>query len=121
MVRRIQAIAVGLMFLAGCSGDTGLVGDAQRAVKGQLRDPESARFSSVRVVETSNTKVVCGLVNAKNGFGGYGGDLRFYYVPQPGTGAIQGDPDAGFTDKFLSYCYPTGPAQSRGLGDGSVD
>ncbi|MBX3490866.1 hypothetical protein [Parvibaculum sp.] len=46
-------------------------------VQSTLRDPASAQFSSVRVSYTSGAPVVCGLVNAKNAFGGYTGNRRF--------------------------------------------
>lgn len=49
---------------------------AEDVVKARLRDPESARFEHVRTSRATGLPVVCGTVNAKNGFGGYGG-------PQP--------------------------------------
>ena len=50
-----------------------------------LRDPESAQFSDLRVVRVvgdrgSSVTSVCGLYNSKNGYGGYGGFAPFYYV-----------------------------------------
>jgi hypothetical protein len=42
-----------------------------------LREPESARFSKISVVTKNCTPVVCGLVNARNGFGGMTGDRSF--------------------------------------------
>lgn len=43
-----------------------------------LKDPESARFGKMDAVRTADdTVAVCGLVNAKNSFGGYGGDSPF--------------------------------------------
>lgn len=48
------------------------------ALKGRLKDPDSAKISNVKV--SADGKTVCGLVNAKNGFGGYTGDSVFYVM-----------------------------------------
>jgi hypothetical protein len=46
----------------------------QEGVKAALKDPESARFGEIRAGRRPNGDViVCGWVNAKNGFGGYTG------------------------------------------------
>ncbi len=47
----------------------------------KLRDPNSAVFSNVRFV---TPKLVCGSVNAKNGYGGYTGFVPFaaYTLPK---------------------------------------
>ncbi|MGD0563091.1 MAG: hypothetical protein ABSA66_08370 [Roseiarcus sp.] len=51
----------------------------ERAVRGNLRDPDSAQFSGMRSARLPNGEVaVCGIVNAKNGFGGYGGDELYF-------------------------------------------
>ena len=50
---------------------------AERRVREMLRDPESATFHGERVSSKLGTPVVCGTVNAKNGFGGMTGDQRF--------------------------------------------
>jgi hypothetical protein len=56
---------------------------AEKAVTARLKDPDSARFSGLRVVSGEPDAkgyrhvFVCGSVNAKNSFGGYGGDARF--------------------------------------------
>jgi len=49
----------------------------QDAIRAKLRDPESAEFSEVRFSEKGGTKVTCGFVNSRNGFGGMGGPQRF--------------------------------------------
>lgn len=44
----------------------------------QLKDPDSAKFSSVKaVVDDDQALYVCGLVNAKNSYGGYTGNVAF--------------------------------------------
>jgi hypothetical protein len=54
---------------------------AEAAVRAQLKDGESARFTDVRMGRmldaTTGAGAVCGRVNAKNEFGGYGGAQRF--------------------------------------------
>lgn len=60
-----------------------LVASAQSSVTGALRDPDSARFRKSAVatatLESGKTnQVVCGYVNAKNGYGGYSGEQLWY-------------------------------------------
>lgn len=50
---------------------------AQDLIKATLKDPESAQFSDVMVVRVSGAPVVCGYVNARNGFGGLSGRKGF--------------------------------------------
>ena len=51
---------------------------AERAVRGELKDPDAAQFRDVRANYTEEFGVVaCGRVNAKNDFGGYTGFRRF--------------------------------------------
>ena len=45
----------------------------QDSVKGQLKDPESAMFKLPQVNEDGKPNIYCGLVNAKNSYGGYTG------------------------------------------------
>ncbi|MGX1786143.1 hypothetical protein ACWIGM_05360 [Bosea sp. NPDC055332] len=55
------------------------VASVQKGVKGQLKDPESARFGAVYAAENAKGTIsVCGYVNAKNSFGGYTGEQIFY-------------------------------------------
>lgn len=55
---------------------------AEDRVREQLRDPESARFSGTATYVADGADVVCGFVNAKNGFGGMSGK-RGYIVVGP--------------------------------------
>lgn len=51
---------------------------AERAVRGELKDPDAAQFRDVRANHTEEFGMVaCGRVNAKNEFGGYTGFRRF--------------------------------------------
>lgn len=48
------------------------------AVRGRLKDPDSARFDGMVVTRSAVSVTVCGYVNARNGFGAYAGRRRFY-------------------------------------------
>lgn len=50
------------------------------AVKRRLKDPESAQFKWPEYHEETN-KNYCGLVNAKNSYGGYTGFQVFHSIP----------------------------------------
>jgi len=50
----------------------------KKAVRAKLKDPESAKFKDVYFYQgKDNVPVTCGLVNAKNSFGGYSGFEHF--------------------------------------------
>jgi hypothetical protein len=60
---------------------------AKTAIIKKLKDPESARFSSLEEKSALDFKnnpvqVVCGQINAKNSSGGYTGNHEFYYIVQ---------------------------------------
>jgi hypothetical protein len=55
-----------------------LITKARFAVRSALKDPESARFSAMNIAR--NGAVVCGVINAKNSFGGYVGKQMFAYL-----------------------------------------
>lgn len=55
--------------------------NAKDAVKASLKDPDSAQFSSMTIFKNAGGITVCGLVNAKNGFGGYSGRTPFIVSP----------------------------------------
>lgn len=53
---------------------------AERAVRRELKDPDSAQFKDVRANYTEEFGVVaCGRVNAKDELGGYAGFRRFVF------------------------------------------
>jgi hypothetical protein len=57
-----------------------IITKARAAVANSLKDPPSARFEGVVL----KAEAVCGLVNAKNSYGGYVGKTRFVYVLKSG-------------------------------------
>jgi hypothetical protein len=82
------------------------VDDAKTAITKKLKDPESARFSDVRL----NGEAVCGLVNAKNAMGGYPGAHKFYYSIElqrafiEGGGDISTDPLDRYANAYSKFC-----------------
>lgn len=62
--------------------DQRLINEATEAVRGKLKDPDSAKFSGIYATskpEMVGDPIVCGLVNAKNSYGGYVGNVMFAY------------------------------------------
>lgn len=54
---------------------------AENMVKDFLKDPDSAQFSNTfHVKQPNGDEILCGAVNAKNGFGGYTGYTPFVVV-----------------------------------------
>ncbi|WP_250500569.1 hypothetical protein [Caballeronia sp. GAWG1-5s-s] len=86
MGRRIVVLSA-VIALAGCnSPDDVTKNGAEDLVRKSLKDPDSAKFSSEFIVRSKPDEKgivfvgVCGLVNARNGFGGYAGNARFVAV-----------------------------------------
>lgn len=64
-----------------------------------LKDPESAKFRSVKV----KWDTVCGEVNAKNSYGGYVGYRRFYSI----DGKDLHMEESNFSeDQWVRFCGP---------------
>lgn len=57
--------------------DSSYIVRQQDSIRSILKDPDSADFKNSFVSHQKGVPVVCGFVNAKNGFGGYGGFERF--------------------------------------------
>lgn len=75
---------------AACGQASGEIGTdpasvAEDAVRRQLKDPDSAKFEAVMQRPSG---VVCGWVNARNGFGGYSGKSAFWYDPATGEAFV---------------------------------
>jgi hypothetical protein len=85
---RLSTISIALIFvLAGCSSAEK---EMLNEVKDRLKDPESARFSQVHLKksERGHRTIMCGLVNAKNGYGGYGESQPFTAIRVEATKSI---------------------------------
>jgi hypothetical protein len=93
------------------SVDAGAIADADRAVTDHLDDPGSAQFSDEFIATNGQNRVaVCGLVNAKNGSGGYTGRRAFYIRLDATSGKANAidveiaDPDETMPDGFEDVC-----------------
>ena len=63
--------------------------DIENRVRGRLKDPESAHFGSlVAGKDKDGSLVACGMVNAKNSFGGFTGPLPYQVKISPGQQAV---------------------------------
>lgn len=86
---------------------------AATAVRNQLRDPQSSQFRKVYVAGD----VVCGEVNARNGFGGLAGFAPFIVAPGDVRIGVAGDinrSDIEFRTEIIRSC--TEAIQSLGEG-----
>lgn len=88
-MKRIAVVLAGLV-VAGCGQTAGIgqhktitLSAAQRTIvesgiRSRLKDPDSAKFGEMLAgTDASGATRVCGWVNAKNSFGGYGGPQIF--------------------------------------------
>jgi|SRR5271165_4080545 len=68
------------------------------AVNAKLKDPQSARYGDMirkvgAIVNGKPAEVVCGTVNAKSSFGGYGRNRPFvYFIADGGTYLVEENP-----------------------------
>jgi hypothetical protein len=72
---------------------------AEELVRQRLRDPNSAEFSNVHVIPSSlpGRTTVCGIVNARNGFGGMTGPRHFVAGD---TVVLEGEVSSGSMDQL---------------------
>lgn len=75
---------------------------AERAVRARLRDADSARFTGSRVSYFQGIPIACGRVNARNGFGGYSGDVRYIYGGEKIGALLESDMAPGEMDAAWS-------------------
>lgn len=82
-----------------------LIEATQKSIADSFKDPDSAKFRNVTVLDAGKTKAICGEVNAKNSYGGYVGFRSFYkYEDSPNVVIKRGDP---IMDKLVDLvCKP---------------
>lgn len=86
------------------SFETSIVEDA---ISSRLKDPSSAQFGAMAAaLQTDGSVIVCGLVNAKNSFGGYTGNQPYFgtlgenwFVPT--SLGENSDPTSKFNPRFV--------------------
>jgi len=77
----------------------------KEAVREKLRDPESAQFkSAVFHRGADGAPMSCGLVNSKNGFGGYVGWTRYMSGASSKLTFIESEVEGGFEDTWARFC-----------------
>lgn len=89
-----------------------LVEVAKEVVRGKLKDPGSAEFSQVSVARYMGVPVVCGRVNARNGFGGYGGRMHFVSGGTQGTTFVDEEVE-DFAKAWNTLCLGKKPEPPR--------
>jgi len=62
-------------------GEKATIEMGKDAVKLDLKDPESAKFTGMKIKKYGEGRLVCGHVNAKNSYGGYVGSKAFVAAP----------------------------------------
>lgn len=94
---RATAMITGLaLLLSACSSEQR---EAKKEVSYQLRDPSSAQFRNLRTVrQQDGTVAVCGEVNSKNAFGGYGGFQDFVVWEGAVAHIVKDMSEVDFTD-----------------------
>lgn len=81
-----------------------------------LKDPDSARFGTLRATYLPEGRwIVCGEVNSKNAFGGYVGMSKFVWYELSRTVLLEEHDRAGFAKAWNSTCAKTPSAyRTRG-------
>lgn len=88
----------------------------KKAVRKELKDPDAAKFGSIKGALKDGTIYVCGMVNGKNSYGAYAGEKPFIGLLATGDDNQPNShfavmPMAGNTipdDIVLSQCYQHG-------------
>lgn len=75
----------------------------RKAVRLMLKDPYSAKFEYESIRISNGTKVVCGAVNAKGGFGSYTGLKRYVSLGHFGGAAVD-DGEYQFGNTWRRFC-----------------
>lgn len=76
------------------------------SIKSQFKDPDSVKLKNLKLSESG--LVICGDVNAKNSYGGYGGFKRFYYTWMIDALRLEGD-DSFLIERFSIDCLSAKP------------
>lgn len=79
---KIVILAAALVCLSGCHkvGEQVQLHRAKSDIASAMKDPGSAEFRNVTHAKYGSSRVVCGQVNGRNGFGAMGGFRSFMYV-----------------------------------------
>jgi hypothetical protein len=80
--------------------------DAKEAVRARLKDPSSAQFGDItKYMDGDKPRAYCGTVNARTGFGGYGGFQRFIRLPNTDMVYMEEEAAGVFQGFWTRYCH----------------
>jgi hypothetical protein len=77
----ILSMAAAFSESEGARGRAAAVEASLSRVRAALKDPDSAQFQNIGVVPLPSGAVICGDLNARNGYGGYTGFSPFVASP----------------------------------------
>lgn len=112
MTRLVIVFMCGLA-LVGCKpSDKDFIKIGEDLVRDSLKDPDSAKLESSFHSSGENDGYVCGLVNAKNSYGGYTGKKPYYVyidtedgkLKNHGAVVIANDDDQAALEKYRLFC-----------------
>lgn len=85
-MKKIVFVIIGILSFSSAASD---ITSAQKEIRNQMKDPESAKFKGVKqITNLRGEMAVCGEVNSKNSYGGYVGYKTFAY--KSGKAVIDG-------------------------------
>jgi hypothetical protein len=80
MLRAVIPLTALLCAIEAQAGDQDIIENGKAAVAAKLINPESARFTDVRMTSKNGQQFICGLVEAKNGKGEYDPPKNFVFI-----------------------------------------
>lgn len=90
--------------------DDSVTARAKAAVAAKLKDPTSPLFTELKRAKRPNVNgkpidTICGLVNAKNSYGGFAGPARFvYFVDDDSVNIASGSSDPTDAMVVANFC-----------------
>lgn len=100
---RYVLVTAALFGLLGCSVESKYSEPLQK-LRDSMKDPNSVEFRNVRESIYQGDPYVCGEVNAKNGFGAYGGYKRFVSDKYGYDIHLDDSNDPLFDPKWNTFC-----------------
>jgi hypothetical protein len=120
MKKLLILIPIAFSIVACSKQEPNIATQAEQQVRSSLKDPASAQFRNTYDFAYFGGRMVCGEVNAKNGFGGYTGFLPYSIVRKPHGGwagaSVESDAKMAMMVK-LSCGYWQTYVREHGLSD----
>ncbi|OKO99494.1 hypothetical protein [Xenorhabdus eapokensis] len=112
MSRILIVVICGLSLVACKPTEKDFINIGESLVRNSLKDPDSAKFDSFYRPSGESDGYVCGMVNAKNSYGGYIGKKTYYVYIETKDGklkhhgpiVIENDDDQAVLDNFRLLC-----------------